>query len=488
MTVPYIFADASQSIPLAELDANFAAVGNSTGISYNEGNGNAVSRTVQSKLAEKISVLDFGADPTGVADSTTAIQNAINSVETGTYPNFTSGTIYIPSGTYKTTGPLYVRRSTSLIGDGNASSIIKPTSALTSSCLFVGVNGDVPRTNSGFIQSIGFDGSATTSTSAIGINIWASGTQIIDCFVNGFYYNLYAYQSWTASINKCQFTQARKMNIWIDRECHNFSVTQSRITYSAGTGIRVSSSNSVTIQTCDIEQNTGSGLVHDSDNVVASRNLTVIDTYFEANGPNAVTPGTGNDIYLLESVGTDSNGVSILNCYFEPGIYATINVDHRGAGSVNIINSPNASIVTTNGGNLVNVNNGYNDYRYGTTSLPSNPLAGNQYSSFGNSVLETIQGVVVGTTPVQLTKNGTNGGVAFLNVSQPSTGGNYNLIVSWTANQTAVVVGYSGGLTNLITMSFTCSGPYNGQLFASISSSAYGTVIVNGMTITQNRY
>lgn len=54
----------------------------------------ASNRTVQDKLRERISVLDFGADPTGVADSTTAFSNA--STRAGT-----DGRVIIPSGTYK---------------------------------------------------------------------------------------------------------------------------------------------------------------------------------------------------------------------------------------------------------------------------------------------------------------------------------------------------------------------------------------------------
>lgn len=78
----------------------------------------AVGRTVHQKLQEFVSVLDFGADPTGVADSTAAIQAAINACNTQgttyaraqllapapTYENFVIGSIpvlYFPRGTYK---------------------------------------------------------------------------------------------------------------------------------------------------------------------------------------------------------------------------------------------------------------------------------------------------------------------------------------------------------------------------------------------------
>ena len=43
---------------------------------YDQGATGAVNRPINLKLAEQVSVLDFGADPTGVADSTTAFTNA----------------------------------------------------------------------------------------------------------------------------------------------------------------------------------------------------------------------------------------------------------------------------------------------------------------------------------------------------------------------------------------------------------------------------
>lgn len=58
---------------------------------YDEGSTGAVNRPFNEKLQELVSVLDFGADPTGVADATVAFQNAVDA----------SNNVYVPSGTYK---------------------------------------------------------------------------------------------------------------------------------------------------------------------------------------------------------------------------------------------------------------------------------------------------------------------------------------------------------------------------------------------------
>ena len=60
---------------------------------------NAVARTVNAKLQEWVSVLDFGADPTGTNDSTTAIQNAINA----------SKYVLIPYGVYRCDGIITIQ-------------------------------------------------------------------------------------------------------------------------------------------------------------------------------------------------------------------------------------------------------------------------------------------------------------------------------------------------------------------------------------------
>jgi hypothetical protein len=66
-------------------------------------------------------ILDFGADATGVADSTTAIQAAIDFVNTK--PK--GGAVYIPSGTYKITSSLQIPYGVSIFGEGGTSSIIE---------------------------------------------------------------------------------------------------------------------------------------------------------------------------------------------------------------------------------------------------------------------------------------------------------------------------------------------------------------------------
>ena len=90
---PYIVADVAFQGPgtgiTGLLTSNFNYTAPFTG---------AVQRTVTSKLADVVSVMDFGADPTGTNDSTTAIQNAINAAQ--------GSSLLVPSGTYLILGAL----------------------------------------------------------------------------------------------------------------------------------------------------------------------------------------------------------------------------------------------------------------------------------------------------------------------------------------------------------------------------------------------
>lgn len=61
------------------------------------------------------SVLDYGADPTGVADSTAAIQAAIDAAAV------TGGTVHLPAGDYKITAALEMRAFVSLAGAATGS-------------------------------------------------------------------------------------------------------------------------------------------------------------------------------------------------------------------------------------------------------------------------------------------------------------------------------------------------------------------------------
>ena len=96
---------------------------NAANITYSGQFSNQTARTVAAKLADVVSVKDFGAvDDGDVAgngtDNTTAFQNAIN----------TGKTVYVPKGIYKITGTIELLNGTkALRGDSNFPILVKTT-------------------------------------------------------------------------------------------------------------------------------------------------------------------------------------------------------------------------------------------------------------------------------------------------------------------------------------------------------------------------
>ena len=119
-----------------------AASSGSSLIGFLQAGANAQARTVQSKLRESVSVLDFGAVGDGATDDTAAIQAAINYVQAfykpeiyaSNSPGPGSAEVFFPFGLYKITAALTATRSISFRGEGHSeysigARIIQNTSA-----------------------------------------------------------------------------------------------------------------------------------------------------------------------------------------------------------------------------------------------------------------------------------------------------------------------------------------------------------------------
>jgi hypothetical protein len=92
----------------------------------------AVTTNVEDKLAQTVSVKDFGAVGDGVADDTAAIQAAIDAVEAAG-----GGSLYFPTGTYLTSGAHTVTASIRFFGDNSTSCVIRLSGSNTGTNLFV---------------------------------------------------------------------------------------------------------------------------------------------------------------------------------------------------------------------------------------------------------------------------------------------------------------------------------------------------------------
>lgn len=117
----------------------------------------AVTRTVQSKLRDYVSVKDFGATGDGTTDDTAAIQAAIDSFSGGL------GTVYLPKGVYLVTSTLsIILDRMNIVGDGQWVTQIKFAPTATDICMFFGKGGE-GATDAGIISRCTLRGLSFTS-------------------------------------------------------------------------------------------------------------------------------------------------------------------------------------------------------------------------------------------------------------------------------------------------------------------------------------
>lgn len=175
---------------------------NASGIVYTPAGTGAVATTVQSKLRESVSVLDFYAngvsgvrvDPTGVVDSTLGIQGALNSG---------AKRIYMP-GAYKITTALNVPAGVTIYGDGFYATTIN----------FYGCNGFLINGDGVTIEKM-----AINSYSVLGVAfpktfvaVWTQGTAVTtinrfkanDLFIRGFSNGVLLAYAWSSLLNNVQ--------------------------------------------------------------------------------------------------------------------------------------------------------------------------------------------------------------------------------------------------------------------------------------------
>jgi hypothetical protein len=118
-----------------------------------------------------INILDYGADPTGVADSTAAIAAAQAAACSGAIgldgvTVIAQNAVYFPAGTYKVTGLTYV--GAPWVGAGAAATFVK-LYASTGAC--VNAVGTTSARKILQISNMTFDGSNCTGTTAIGLQL-----------------------------------------------------------------------------------------------------------------------------------------------------------------------------------------------------------------------------------------------------------------------------------------------------------------------------
>jgi len=98
------FANAIYEIDLIPQAADNLA----TTMIYNQGGTGATDRTIESRLQDYVSIIDYGADPTGIVDATTAIQAALDAYDR----------VYVPPGDFLISSTLSINTDNTFYGAG----------------------------------------------------------------------------------------------------------------------------------------------------------------------------------------------------------------------------------------------------------------------------------------------------------------------------------------------------------------------------------
>ena len=284
-------------------------------------------------------VLDWGADPTGVADSQPAIQAAINSgaVE-----------IIIPSGTYRLNSGLVINKNDAVrkISGFEMSTTLKLYTSTTASIFDIQYVSPQPETKQFFnIENLILTSNGTKADAFLTYGILSTGTSYAQfnniratnfsgsgCEIKGCVY--VGIDNYTAG--ECRYGLSFELNLGV--ACTSVTVDRAYIS-GCLRGITQTNANNMTYINCVIEYS-GSSTTVDGAFHLAGGMAEIITPYFEINGRNFVsieatpvirapygwTSGTAANVFIFTAVAFPERGVTLQYPYnlYLPRINADI--------------------------------------------------------------------------------------------------------------------------------------------------------------------
>ena len=411
--------------------------------------------TVQDKLAQTVSVKDFGAVGDGSTDDTAAIQKAIDS---------TAASIYFPAGNYKISAVLSITSPTILHGDGPKSSVIRQTSASADGVYFNfpslvqggGVLDLSVESGAGWVTS-GFQGSGSTG---IGIRLKNSNGKFV---ANN--YGVHNFDT-SVSVNGCYYT------LWSKAE-HLYATTRTLIV--------------------DTSDGTSSGNIGAGNSFVESKysNFGFSGTNTGSSGINLVASG-GDFFRGLDATSFNNavlvqptTGKQVLYSFFDSVLADTCISDSW------VFDGTNAKVwsmqcvgcwgaFSTNGAGLVTKGSNLDSVRWTGGRLRENGLQG--WSHQGGLNVEIVSVEIAANS--KLTPNTYDGVLVAANVSswgiESCRIGNYASTLTGQANNIAISAGTS---QNFRVIGNDLSNAGAGKVAFSNGSSSLNFVVINNLPI-----
>ena len=431
----------------------------------------AVNRPINKKLSESVSVLDFGADPTGTNDSTTAIQNAINSL------GALGGSLYFPTGTYLVSDVtssgncLTVTCPIHIYGDGAFYTSIKPASGVAGTVNTIQFSPNISYAEDLTIVERIFIGNPSTGTRqgqyGIYLNTLASGQNlpkftVRDCVIGqGGAYGIYHNNNATNNVNGGMY-------------CALFTNNEIK------GGIYLNNSGDSIVISNNILSGTGTGVY--ANLVAGASELSILDNNITTN-QSSIIVYSGRRVNILRNncehstTGSNSNAVFDINSVGETLIEGTICgnlISSFGSSDANKginLNAANGTLIQDNvilrgisgsftgiyvGSSSVNVRIGGNSYDSGVTT---------QISDAGTGTMGVVK-------PITLL----NSWVAYSSsYDQPTFS---KSIDGYVVLSGAIASGTTTGGTTLFTLPTGFTPPYNGR-YSCFSENGSSQVLSN---------
>jgi len=334
----------------------------------------ATGRTVSQKLAESVSVKDFGALGNGLADDTAAFQAALSAA--GTF------SVFVPAGTYILSAGLTLGHGQSLLGESSAVSILKTTQT----------TGDVI-TMAGFgsrVENMQFD-AIVVRTAGRFINSAVARTYIRNIEIYNYFIgiglsNAYTYVE-NISINTCSVNgDGYGIHIYggNDQFIRNVIVDNTAIK-SPFAGLYITQCGGAKIASCDFIRCKVSVYM----NALDGTNVSAIDC------TDIWSDTAGNNAYIMSCTGT---GWMYYNTFTNCWAASSVNFGWQIGGGTGMVDG--VFMVNTR-----SINNGLHGISIGT-NVRNVTMNGGQVGGNSQATPNTSAGVFIDTNTSDITING----------------------------------------------------------------------------------
>lgn len=174
----------------------------------------AVPRLISDGFGDYVSVKDFGAVGDGVANDTTAFENAFSYLQSAG-----GGQLYVPPGSYKISSDLNPSANTRIYGAGRDASVLLSRGNPLGDRIFVSLNANKSNLT---IEGLGFEGNWLTSQSESGANglvtlTYWTNVLVKDCafrYAKFFIFNINKCDIVRIEGNICEYSSRDQIAVW----------------------------------------------------------------------------------------------------------------------------------------------------------------------------------------------------------------------------------------------------------------------------------